>query len=91
VRVRRRVATLLDEVARVSGWLADRIDPPVDRSEPSTREESLQQQQARTRHPAYGERPQTLLGDVSPPDGPLAEVVPFPRPVDDDPSPGGPQ
>lgn len=32
---------------------------------------------ARVRHPSTLDRPETLLGDVAAPDGPLAEVVPL--------------
>lgn len=77
--VRSTIAGGLDLIAELSGKLADRIDPPVPRAE-LPREESLSRQESRSRHPAYAERPQTLLGDVTPPDGPLAEVVSLPRP-----------
>ena len=73
MNARRAAAGLLDEVSRAAAYLADRLDPPRPPVRPEEREES------RTRHPSTVDRPSTLLGDVSPVDGPLAEVVPFPR------------
>lgn len=77
MRLRRRAATVLDEVSRIAGCLADRFDPPRPPVWPEERAAS------RARHPSTVDRPQTLLGDVATDAGPLAEVVPFPRAEDE--------
>lgn len=71
--VRRALAGVLDEVSRVAACLADWLDPPRPAVRPEERTAS------RARHPSTVGRPETLLGDVSPVDLPLAEIVPFPR------------
>lgn len=92
MNLRRRVATCLDEVARVAGKLADRLDPPgrvIERARSPFLSEAMReavrtdlQQRAerlrsQLRHPAYAERPQTILGVVEAEEGPVAEVVPL--------------
>lgn len=69
------IAGALDLIAETCGKLSDRIDPPVPPAE--SRQESLQRQECRSRHPAYHDRPQTLLGEVTPPEPVLAPVVPL--------------
>jgi hypothetical protein len=83
VNLRRHLACALDVVSRVTGRLADYLDPPVpvdpalDADLTRIRQQARELLQSQARHPAYQERPQTLLGDVAAPQAPLAEVVPL--------------
>lgn len=86
MNLRRRIATVLDEVSRIAGRLADYLDPPVpvdpalDADLTRIRQQARELLQSQARHPAYQERPQTLLGEVTAQEQPLAEVVPLTRP-----------